>query len=73
MTAKLQLPLKTRNHLQPESLPSLSLHFDEILQQIKLRRRQLIFCCTGSRENYFGSVGRQNINNNNPKFQGGHI
>ena len=27
----------------------------------------LIFCCTDSRENYFGSVGRQN-NNNDPKF-----
>ena len=27
----------------------------------------LIFWCTDSRENYFGSVGRQN---NNPKFQG---
>ena len=33
----------------------------------------LIFCCTGSRENYFGSVGRQNNNNTNPKFQGRHI
>ena len=28
----------------------------------------LIFCCTDSRQNYFGLVGWQN-NNNNPKFQ----
>ena len=27
----------------------------------------LIFCCTGSRENYFRTFGRQN--NNNPKFR----
>ena len=32
----------------------------------------LIFCCTDNRENYFGSVGRQNINNN-LTFQGRHI
>ena len=37
-----------------------------------LGKGNLIFCCTGSRENYFGSVGRQNYNNN-PKFQGRHI
>ena len=30
----------------------------------------LIFCCKGSWENYFGSVGRQNNNNNHSKFQG---
>ena len=30
----------------------------------------LIFCCTGSRENYFGLVGRQN---NNMRFLGQHI
>ena len=28
----------------------------------------LAFCCTGSQENYFGSFGRQNNNNNSPKF-----
>ena len=32
----------------------------------------LIFCCTDSRQNYFGLVGWQN-NNNNPKFQDYHI
>ena len=32
----------------------------------------LIFCCTGSRENFVRSVGRQN-NNNNAKFQGRYI
>ena len=32
----------------------------------------LIFCCMGSRENYFGSVGRQS-NNNNPQFKVRHI
>ena len=32
----------------------------------------LIFCCTGSRENFFGLVGRQN-NNNNPQREGWHI
>ena len=32
----------------------------------------LIFCCMGSRENYFGSVSWQN-NDNNPKFQGRYI
>ena len=31
----------------------------------------LIFCCTGSRENYFGLVCWKN--NNNPKFQRRHI
>ena len=36
---------------------------------ISLDEGNLIFCCTGSPENYFGSVGRQN-NNNNPTFQG---
>ena len=29
---------------------------------------KLIFCCTGSWENYFGLVSQQN--NNYPKFQG---
>ena len=37
----------------------------------ELGEGNLIFCCTGSRENYFGLVGRQN--NNNLKFQGRHI
>ena len=32
-----------------------------------LGKGNLIFCCTGSRENYFGSVGQQN--NNNLKFE----
>ena len=32
----------------------------------------LIFCGANSRENFFGSLGRQ-INNSNPKFQGRHI
>ena len=31
-------------------------------------KANLIFCCTGSRENYFGSVCRS-ANNNNSKFQ----
>ena len=31
----------------------------------------LTFCCMGTRENYFGSVGRQN-DNNNPKLLGRH-
>ena len=38
---------------------------------VLLGKGKLIFCCTGSRENYFGSVGQQK-NNNNPKFQGRH-
>ena len=39
-----------------------------------LRQRQLNFFCMGSQENYFLSVGRQNMNNN-LKFQGqqGHL
>ena len=45
---------------------------------ISLGKGNLIFCCTSSRENCIGSVGRQNNNNNNnnnnnPKFQGRHI
>ena len=32
----------------------------------------LIFCCTGSPENYFGLVGQQNYNSN-PKFYGRYI
>ena len=31
----------------------------------------LIFCCTGSRDSYFGLVDRQNIDNN-LNFQGRH-
>ena len=31
-----------------------------------------IFCCVGSRENYFGSVGQQD-NNNNPTFLDRHM
>ena len=34
----------------------------------KIMEGKLIFCCTGSRKNYSGSVSRQN-NNNNPKLQ----
>ena len=30
-----------------------------------IRRRKRNFCCTGSRENYFGSIGQQN----NPQFK----
>ena len=32
----------------------------------KLGKDSVIFCCTGSRENYFGLIGRQN--DNNPTF-----
>ena len=32
----------------------------------------LIFCYAGSRENYFGSIGQQN-DNNNRKFQHPHV
>ena len=49
------------------------------LQNLRSENRQiikgegnLIFCCTGSRENYIGLVGRQS-NNNNPQFQGRRI
>ena len=38
---------------------------------VLLGKGKLIFCCTGSRENYFGSVGQQK-KNNNPKFQDRH-
>ena len=34
----------------------------------KLDEGNFIFCCMGSQENYFGSVGREN--DNNPKYQG---
>ena len=34
-----------------------------------LRRGNLIFCFTGSQENYFGLVGLQN-DNKNPEFAG---
>ena len=41
---------------------------------IVFRKRQLnFFCCTGSRKSYIGSIGWQNNNNSNPKFQGQHI
>ena len=45
---------------------------------LPLGEGNLIFCCTGSRENFFKSVGRQNNNNNNnnnnnAKFQDRHI
>ena len=36
------------------------------LKKFWLGEANLIFCCTGFRQNYFGSVGRQN--NNNAKF-----
>ena len=38
---------------------------------ICLGEGNLIFCCTGSQENYFELIGGQN--NNNPEFQGRHI
>ena len=38
---------------------------------ICLGEGNLIFCCTGSQENYSELIGRQN--NNNPEFQGRHI
>ena len=33
----------------------------------------LIFCCTGSQENFLRSVGRQNNKKKNAKPQGRHI
>ena len=39
--------------------------------RLPLSKGNLIFCCTGSQENYFGLVGWQKIYNN-PKFQGRH-
>ena len=39
---------------------------------LRLGEGNLIFCGTGSRENYLGFVGQQN-NNNNPQFKGWHI
>ena len=42
------------------------------VNNFRLGDDNFIFCCTGSRDDYFGSVGWQNINNN-LKFQGRHI
>ena len=38
--------------------------------ELPLGEGNLIFCCMGSQESYFGSVGRQN---NKSKFQGRQI
>ena len=44
--------------------------FKQTVLYVSWGEGKLIFCCTGSQENYFGSVGWWN---NNPKFQGWHI
>ena len=41
------------------------------MTQQDLGEGNLIFCCTGSQENFFGLVSQQN--NDNPKFQVQHI
>ena len=58
-------------------LPNVSVSLKSLAEKIITKERtkligkgNLIFCCTGSRENYFGSVSQQN---NNPKFQGRHV
>ena len=43
-----------------------------VSQVFSLGEGNLIFCCTDSQENYFGSFSQQN-NNNNSKFKVEHI
>ena len=59
--------------------PLFSLHTPKFLEVAfkdlevgALAEGNLIFCCTGSLENYFRSVGRQN-SNKNPQFKGRQI
>ena len=56
-----------RLNLQKKVERQLCIKYNQEIEKSILGEGNLIFCCMGSQESYFRSVGQQN-NNNNPKF-----